>query len=379
MLFVKSHIRREFMKTTKITALLLVPILSCVFFSQSISALDVSARSAIVIEASTRQVVFEKDADTRRPMASTTKIMTALVALESGDITREITVDAAAAGVEGSSIYLKAGDKITLESLLWALMLESANDAAAAIAIGVAGSIEAFAELMNAKAAELGLANTHFTNPHGLSDDEHYTTARDLAKLTAAAMENETFCEIVSTDKYRIAYSDTARSLHNHNKMLHLYDGAVGVKTGFTKVSGRCLVSAAERDGMTLIAVTLGAPNDWDDHTAMLDLGFSSLERAVLIEPYESAFISPCIGSEKSELTIKNREGLSVVLPKSGHEITRRIILPRYFWAPVEKDSVVGKIEFYDGDARLGEVALYAEESAYRLQYKQSFFERIFD
>ena len=367
------------MKISKIVALVLALVFACSALANSVFALELSASSAIVIEASTGQVIYEKDADTKRPMASTTKIMTALVAIESGDITREITVDAAAAGVEGSSIYLKAGDRITLEALIWALMLESANDAAAAIAIGVAGSLEAFADMMNAKAAELGLTSTHFTNPHGLSDEDHYTTARELAMLTAAAMENETFRQIAATDKYRISYGDTVRALNNHNKMLRIYDGAVGVKTGFTKASGRCLVSAAERDGMTLIAVTLAAPDDWDDHTAMLDLGFSSLERAVLIEPAESAFICPCIGSEKGELIIRNRDGISMILPKGEHNFTRKVILPRYLWAPVNIGDAVGKIEIYDGKTLLGEVTLYAEEDAPRIEYKQSFFERIFN
>lgn len=366
------------MQIKKITALFLAVLLFPTLLHTKVDALDVSARSAIVIEAETGQIIFEKDARTRRPMASTTKIMTALVAIESGDISREIVVDATAAGVEGSSIYLKAGDKITLESLIWALMLESANDAAAAIAIGVAGSIDAFADLMNEKARTLGLADTNFTNPHGLSDDNHYTTAYDLARLSAAAMDNETFRQIVSTDKYRIAYADTARSLHNHNKMLHIYNGAIGVKTGFTKASGRCLVSAAERDGLTLIAVTLGAPDDWADHTAMLDLGFASVERVSLIKPNESVFISPCIGSEKGEVTIKNRDGLSLVLPTGDKNITRKIILPRYFWAPVNEGDVVGKIEFYDGQTKLGEVSLYAEESVCKIEYKQNLFERIF-
>ncbi len=366
------------MQIKKITALLLAVLSSAALFYTRVGALDVSARSAIVIEAETGQIIFEKDANTRRPMASTTKIMTALVAIESGDISREIVVDAAAAGVEGSSIYLNAGDRITLESLIWALMLESANDAAAAIAIGVAGSVEAFADMMNERARALGLSDTNFTNPHGLSDDNHYTTAHDLARLTAAAMENETFRRIVSTDKYRIAYADTARSLHNHNKLLHIYDGAIGVKTGFTKASGRCLVSAAERDGMTLIAVTLGAPDDWADHTAMLDLGFASVERVSLIAPGESVFISPCIGSEKGDITIKNRDGLSLILPRSDRNITRRIILPRYFWAPIAEGDEVGRIEFYDGQTRLGEVSLYAEEAAEQIEYEQNFFERIF-
>ncbi len=365
------------MRKIRFISLFLATALILCLFCANVSALDVSAKSAIMIETETGRVLYEKDAYTRRPMASTTKIMTALVAIESGDISREIVVDAAATGIEGSSIYLKAGDKITLEALIWALMLESANDAAAAIAIGVAGSIEAFAEMMNEKASELGLCDTHFTNPHGLSDDDHYTTAHDLARISAAALENNTFRSIVSTDKYRIEYGESVRSLHNHNKMLHIYDGAIGVKTGFTKASGRCLVSAAERDGMTLIAVTLGAPDDWADHTAMLDLGFASVHRVSLIEPYQSVFISPCIGSESEEVTIKNREALSLILPTDMGNITRRIILPRYFWAPVKEGDIVGKIEFYSDGEKLGEVALYAEETAERVEYKQNLFERI--
>ena len=365
------------MRKIRIAALFLVPILFMSILPAR--ALDVSAHSAIVIEASTGQVVFEKDADTQRPMASTTKIMTALVAIESGELSREITVSKEAVGVEGSSIYLKADDKITLESLVWALMLESANDAAAAIAIGVAGSVSAFADMMNEKAAQLSLADTHFTNPHGLSDAEHYTTARDLAKLTAAALENYTFRKIVSTDSHIIEYGDSVRNLHNHNKMLRMYDGAVGVKTGFTKASGRCLVSAAEREGMTLIAVTLNAPDDWSDHTEMLDLGFSELEKMTLIMPGESVFISPCIGTESGEITVKNREGLTVILPRGEHNIARKVILPRYFWAPVTKNSIVGKIEIRDGDTFLGAVDLYAEENAERIEYKKNLLGKIFN
>lgn len=362
------------MRLLKITAFFLA--LLTIFAVIPVSA-DVSAHSAIVMEASTGQTIFEKDADTRRPMASTTKIMTALCAIESGLMSEIITVAPEAVGIEGSSVYLEAGDKLTLESLVYALMLESANDAAAAIAVGVSGSIEAFCELMNKKAAELGLSDTCFKNPHGLSAEGHYTTARELAKLTAYAMNNETFKKIVSTDSFRIEFGEKVRYLRNHNKMLHLYDGAIGVKTGFTKSSGRCLVSAAERDGLMLVAVTLNAPDDWNDHTVMLDMGFSALCRVTLIAPEESAFIVPCIGTEKGDVIIKNREGLSVILPNTEREITRRIILPHYFWAPLKKDSIVGKIEFYDGETLLGEVPLYAEENVERIQYKKSLLEKI--
>ncbi len=343
-----------------------------------VAALELSAKSAIVM-AKSGEIVFERDADTRRPMASTTKIMTALVAIESGDLQREVTVAPEAVGVEGSSVYLKAGDRLNLESLVWALMLESANDAAAAIAMELGGSIEGFAALMNEKAASLGLENTHFTNPHGLSDEDHYTTARELALLSAHALQNETFRTIAASPSHRIRIGDTERMLHNHNKMLRLYDGAVGVKTGFTKASGRCLVSAAEREGLTLVAVTLNAPDDWHDHAAMLDLGFSSLESVRLIEAGESACIIPCIGGDFPDITVKNRDALSVVLPKGTHEIKRTIEVPRYFWAPIEAGEIVGRIVFREGERILGEVPLYAETSAARVQYKKNIFDKIFD
>ena len=228
---------------------------------------SLSAESAILIEASTGDVVMEKNCDTRLPMASTTKIMTALTALSIASPETPIVTDAAAVGVEGSSIYLTEGETLTLEQMLYALMLESANDAAEAIAIGLCKSKEAFADEMNRIADEMGLTDTHFVNPHGLDDEEHYTTARELSTIALHAMQNELFRTIVSTRKTTIPHSgeDAERLLVNHNKLLRIYEDCIGVKTGFTKRSGRCLVSAAERDGVELIAVTLNAPNDWDE------------------------------------------------------------------------------------------------------------------
>jgi D-alanyl-D-alanine carboxypeptidase len=225
---------------------------------------SVSARSAIVVEAETGRVIWAKNAHVSLPMASTTKIMTALVALENADPEKTVSIPPDAVGVEGSSVYLYEDERLRLEDLLYAMLLESANDAAAAIAIEVGGSIEGFSEMMNAKAEELGLERTSFANPHGLDDPEHYTTAAELARIAVAAMKNESFCNIVSTYKKTIPLNETegVRLLINHNKMLSRYDGAVGIKTGYTKKSGRCLVSAAERDHVKLICVTLNAPDD---------------------------------------------------------------------------------------------------------------------
>ena len=245
----------------------------------SAGGISLSARSAALYDPSSKTFLYTKNADERLPMASTTKIMTALVAIENASLDQSVAVSDEAIGTEGSSLYLKRGEILSMGDLLRGLMLRSANDAAAAIAYEISGSIEAFAEKMNEKAAIIGAESTHFTNPHGLDDTAHYTTAKDLAIIAAEALGNETFLSIVSTSKYIIKNTDgEARLLTNHNKLLSLYDGAIGVKTGFTKKSGRCLVGAAERDGTRLISVTINAPDDWNDHQALLDYGFFKLK-----------------------------------------------------------------------------------------------------
>ena len=250
---------------------------STVIFSAS--DMRLSAKSAVLYDPHSESFLYSKNADTRLPMASTTKIMTALVAIESASLEATVDISDDAIGTEGSSLYLKEGERMTMGDLLFGLMLRSANDAAAAIAYEISGSIEAFADKMNEKAESLGLTDTHFTNPHGLDDKEHYTTARELAIITGEALKNDTFLQIVSTKKQIITNSDgESRLLINHNKLLNMYENTIGVKTGFTKKSGRCLVGAAERDGVRLITVTINAPDDWKDHIALFDYGFSKLK-----------------------------------------------------------------------------------------------------
>ncbi len=260
-----------------IFTVLLFVIYSTVIFSAS--DLHLSARSAALYDSSSQSFLYTKNADTRLPMASTTKIMTALVAIESSPLDAIVNVSDEAIGTEGSSLYLKKGEQMTMEDLLFGLMLRSANDAAAAIAYNISGSIEAFADKMNEKAESMGLQNTHFTNPHGLDDKMHYTTAKELAIIASEALKNDTFYSIVSTKKRIIKNTDgEARLLINHNKLLNMYDDAIGVKTGYTKKSGRCLVGAAERDGVRLITVTINAPNDWKDHVSLFEYGFKMLK-----------------------------------------------------------------------------------------------------
>lgn len=316
---------------------------------QLIQTPKVSAKSAILIEASSGEVIFAKNPNERLPMASTTKIMTALVALENYDVNATVSVSAQAVGVEGSSIYLYPEEKLTMSDLLYAMMLESANDAAAAIAIEVGGSIDGFANMMNQKAAALGLENTHFENPHGLDGEAHYTTARELAIIARAAYSCEKFREIVSTYKKTIPLNQTegVRLLMNHNKLLKGYEGATGIKTGFTKKSGRCLVSAAERDGLTFIAVTLNAPDDWQDHKNMLDCGFSSLEARVLCDKGKFSYILPAVGGDSDHVRAQNVEKITLILPRSAHEIEYVVELPRFVYAPTSSGEVIGRLVFY--------------------------------
>lgn len=340
------------------------------------AAPSVSAKSAVVIDADTGKILYERDAHTRRGMASTTKIMTALVALEQVPLDRLVTVDPRACGVEGSSVYLYAGERITMETLLYALMLQSANDAAEAIAYEVAGSVEGFADLMNRKADALGLTATHFDNPHGLDGETHYTTAYELALIAACAMENEIFAEIVSTVKKSVPLHDgeISRLLVNHNRLLREYGDIIGVKTGYTKKCGRTLVSAAQRDGVRLICVTLDDGNDWLDHRSLLDYGFSLYREITLSE--KISYEIPVCGGEKSCVTVGTRGVLTAFLPENHGEIRVVTEMPRFLYAGVREGDIVGRVVFYADGAEVGEAYLYAEHSV-QITRKEKIFWKI--
>lgn len=350
------------------------------FFPLPVHAVSVSAQAAVLMECSRGDTVFARNETTRLPMASTTKIMTALVALEKGELTRSYTIPEEAVGVEGSSIYLQAGEHLTLEELLYAVMLESANDAAAAVACLVGGSIGGFADMMNEKAAALGLQDTHFTNPHGLDDEAHYTTALDLAKLTVYALQNPAFADIVSTRQKTIPLHDGegTRVLLNHNRLLRQYDDVIGVKTGYTRHSGRCLVSAAEKDGVRLVAVTLNAPDDWQDHRAMLDYGFTCYEAVTLAEAGEISVELPCAGAENGTLTAVNRDSLTLVLPV-GTEVTHRSESRGLWFGPVEEGQTVGTVRFFAGETELASLPLTAAHAVTLPERKPGLLEKILD
>ena len=252
---------RRFLCCT-LAALCLYSIFPC-----RISAVETSAASAILMDADSGRVLYERNADRKMLIASTTKILTALVAIEEGDLHDSVKVSREAAYTEGSAMYLTEGETLTLETLLYGVLLCSGNDAAVAVAQHVGGSVKGFVALMNEKARELGMEHSSFANPNGLDDEQHYSTARDMAKLARAALENETLMRIASTRSVTIG----GRTMTNHNKLLHYVDGCLGLKTGYTKAAGRTLVSCAEKNGQRLIAVTLQDGNDWADHQALYE------------------------------------------------------------------------------------------------------------
>lgn len=324
------------------------------------SDVSVSAASAVLIEAETGAVLYAKNADERRAMASTTKIMTAILTIEAGDLDREFTVDSYAIMVEGTSMGLKQGDRVSRRDLLYGILLPSGNDAANAAAVSVSGSVSAFVKAMNEKAAELELRNTHFATPSGLDAQGHYTTAADLAMLTAYAMRNEVFCEIVRCQSADVEFGNPPykRTLYNSNKMLKRYEGAIGVKTGFTDNARRCLVSAAERGGVTLIAVTLNAGDDWNDHTKMLDYGFTRVSSYTLETGCAARVAVAGTGETVGVYADKAEMALT---PDRRERIERRVLLPRMVYGAVSKGQQLGSVEFYLDGRLVRSVPLYAD------------------
>lgn len=348
---------------------------------------EVSAQSAVVLTADTGAVLFEKDGHTPRPVASTTKIMTALLALEAaqeqGDPLVDLTQEMVA--VEGSSMGLQAGDSISLTGLAAGMLLASGNDAANAAALYLEGSLESFAARMNQRAAALGMEDTHFVTPSGLDGEDaqglaHLSTAYDMALLARAALEDQAFRQLCSSPSLAVAFAEPVKRVTytNHNKLLTQYPGCVGVKTGFTKEAGRCLVSAAERDGALLIAVTLNAPNDWEDHTALLDYGFSQ------VEPYQLAggdvrLTVPVVGSPVEAVSLRGSNGGEVTLPLGqGAQVERVVRVPKFLYAPVEAGEQVGEICWYLEGQLLGSAPLTAAGAAPLQEKAPSLWERLF-
>lgn len=318
----------------------------------------VSASAAILMEASTGTVLYAKNEHQRRAPASTTKIITALLAIESGVLTDRVQVSRRAASMEGSSADLAAGEHYTLEELLYALMLPSGNDAAVAIAEHMDATVQAFARRMNRRARELGAYNSHFVNPHGLDDPNHYSTAYDLALFARTALQFPLFARIVGTRAYSAL--SRQRTWHNTNRLLWSFDGATGVKTGTTGRAGYCLVAAAARDGTTLISVVLDSADRWADSARLLEYGFSAFARVELARRDDEVARLPVPGGSPPELRVVAAERLATVVPvRQVKDVRGRVELARLS-PPIQAGARVGRLVAYVGQEEVDSVPLVA-------------------
>ena len=315
----------------------------------SISASS-SAGSAFVFDADSGRVFYSKNADAKRAMASTTKIATAITVIDNcKDLDAEVKIDKRAVGIEGTSIYLREGEVLTVRELLYGLMLRSGNDAAVALAIYTAGSVDEFATLMNKTAEKAGAENTNFANPHGLDNENHYTTARDLAKITAYALNNEDFAQIVSTKNIKIPSKEEGyRFLSNKNRLLSSLEGCIGVKTGYTSKAGRCLVSAAERDGLRVVCVVLNCGPMFEESAAMINAVYQKYKNYEILEPYKFVADIPLGNGETPTVQVYSKKGLTLPLTEEEYsKITTEYDLPEILSAPVKSGQVVGEVKVY--------------------------------
>lgn len=334
----------------------------------------VSAQYAVLMDGRTGRILYDKGADERSLIASTTKIMTALIICEQCNVLDRMRVPKEAVGIEGSSMYLREGEVLTLQELLYGLMLSSGNDAAVALAIYCGGTVEGFAQLMNDKARQLGMKDTHFENPNGLDSPGHYSTARDLAVLASYAMENPIFSKTVSAKTVTIGN----RSLRNHNKLLWQVEGADGVKTGYTKAAGRILVSSAVRNGRRLICVTINAPNDWNDHALLLNDGFSRYTMKTLISAGDPVGRVSLMGGEEDYVDLLSAEEFKYPMA-DGERLSLLLSGPGFAFAPVAEGERAGYAHvMLDGKA-VGKIeAFYSKTVERQKEPERSFWHRLF-
>jgi D-alanyl-D-alanine carboxypeptidase len=332
----------------------------------------VTAKSAIIMEATTGKILYAKGAADRRPPASTTKMMTLIVALEHGNLNDIVTTSPGAAATEGSSLWLGPGEQLKLIDLLYGMMLVSGNDATVAVAEHISGSVDKFARLMTEKAHAIGALNTNFTNSSGLPDPKHYSTAADLARIAAYGYKNPTFTRIVSTKRTVIPWpgKDHDRDLYNENKLLWQYDGANGVKTGFTQEAGRCLVSGAKRNGIQLVAVVLDGDRMWEDSIKLLDYGFSRL-RPVTMFRQGDIMKTVKVDDGKSDVVRLVADDTLVVPTVAGdqEEFSTVIVAPDRVEAPVTTGQKIGVIKTMYHGAEIASVDLRAADPAERKSF----------
>ena len=324
------------MNLKRIFAGVAVGILAAILFLP-VKAGAISAECAILIDAQTGRVLYEKKAEEKSLIASTTKIMTALVICEQTNVLDRVKIPKEAVGIEGSSMYLKEWEVLTVQELLYGLMLQSGNDAAVALAIYCGGTVEGFTELMNDKAHRLGMTQSHFANPNGLDSPGNYSTARDMGILTAYAMQNPIFAQTVSTKTITIG----ERCLRNHNKLLWQLEGANGVKTGYTKAAGRILISSVTRMGRQLIAVTFNAPDDWQDHKTLIEDGFSRFTVQQLVRQGQTLGQLELAGGQETSVDLIAAEDFSYSLAQ-GERVTISLPEAGFAYAPVAEGQEAG-------------------------------------
>lgn len=329
------------------------------------NALEVSAKACVLIEEKTGKILFEKNSSEKLPMASTTKIMTTLLCLESGGLDDEFVVDSQAIKVEGSSMGLVEGDVVTKRALCYGMLLPSGNDAANATAVRISGSIEKFAELMNARARKIGMNKTFFVTPSGLEGEGHGSSAYDMALLAREALKNPEFAEICSQSSAKVHFGNPPfdRWLKNTNKLLTMYEGVKGVKTGFTDEAGRCLVSACERDGITLICVTLNDKNDWNDHSRMYDYGFSAVSPAELSS--DEIFPLNIVGGVQETIPVQAQG--AIIFGNDGrimNKISSEITMPPFAYANIKFGDKVGEMHWYYDGRYIGSIDIKAMKNA---------------
>lgn len=350
---------------------------------------EISSRTAIVMDTKSNKILYGKDENRRVAMASTTKIMTATVVIENVNLKEEVTISAKAAGIGGSRLGLKKDDKISVKDLLYGLMLRSGNDAAIALAEYVGGSVEGFAEKMNAKAKELGLQNTHFVTPHGLDDPEHYTTAYELAIMANYAMKNEVFAKIVGTKNYTVTINGYSKSLNNTNELLGYLQGVKGVKTGFTNNAGRCLVTCTERNGFEIITVVLGADTKkirTQDSIKLIEYAYKNYKQVDITEIISSKFnewkkinenriiIEKARKSSHLDLVFNNiKQDIIPLKFTDVDNIDIEIYCLYSLKAPVEKGTVIGKMKIKLKDEVIETVDIINKETVEK-KNKQDYF-----
>ncbi len=327
---------------------------------------DTSARAAVIMDVNSGRILYSKNMNEKLAMASTTKIMTTLVAIESGRLEEKVTVSKKASHTEGSSIYLHEGERHTVHDLIYAIMLRSGNDAAVAVAEHIGGSVEGFADLMNRKAQEIGATNTQFANPHGLDAAGHYTTARDLALIAAHALRNSIFADVVSSKKKTIEgppNENWDRVMINKNKMLWQFDGGDGVKTGFTKKAGRCLVSSATRDGMQLVCVVLNCGPMWNESSALLEYGFKNYSIQKVVDKNNFIKVVEVKDGKEKFVAVKPTEDFSMALGAGEKENVKLAVKSqRTAQAPLNRGDEAGRLEVYLENKLISTIKLeYAE------------------